>query len=105
VCSGIGSHLLESRARATLAIGPACGGRTGAVQALDEVIPDLLQLGHVGDVPRGAQEGMRGFAGLSRVGGIGGELCLEVRDLPAQLLPAEPLVAFDGRHLGALARW
>jgi hypothetical protein len=103
VCRGVGSHLLEPGARATLAIGPTRGGRTGAVEALDQVVTDLLQLGHVWDVPLGAEEGMGGLAGLSRVGGIGGELCLEVRDLAAQLLPPEPLIALDGRHLGALA--
>src|SRR5215211_3953503 len=73
----IGRHLLEPGAGATLAIAPALGGRAGAVEALDQVVADLLELGHAGHVPLGPKERMGGLAGLSRVRRVGGELSLE----------------------------
>jgi hypothetical protein len=100
VRAGIGRHLLEPRAGARLAVCAASRSRASAVEPLDQVVADLLQLGHVGDVALGAKEGMRRLAGLSRVGGISGELRLEVRDLAAKLLASDSLVGLDGRHLG-----
>jgi hypothetical protein len=100
VRGGIGRHLLESPAGAALTVGPAGRGCASAVKTLDQVVADLLQLGHVGHVSLGAEEGMRRLAGLPRVGGIRGELRLEVGDLPAKLLAPEPLIGLDGRHLG-----
>jgi hypothetical protein len=96
----VGRHLLESPAGAALAVGPAGRGRPSAVETLDQIVADLLQLGHVRDVSLGAEEGMRRLAGLPRVGGIRGELRLEVGDLAAKLLAPEPLVGLDRRHLG-----
>jgi len=104
VGGGIGSHLLEPRPGAPLVLGSPSLRGAGAIEALDQVVANLLQLGHVGHVPLGAEKGMCGFPGLSRIGGICRELCLEVGDLTAELLAPEPLVGFDGRHLGLARR-
>lgn len=97
---GIGGHLLERRAGPALALAAALGGGTGALQPIDQVVADRLELGHVGDVALRAKQRMGGLAGLSRVARIGGELGLQPRDLAAQLPPAEPLVSLDVGHLG-----
>ena len=97
---GIGRHLLEPSARAALAVGPASLGGTSAVEALDQVVANLLQLGHVGHVSLGAEEGVCRLARLTRVGRIGGELRLEAGDLAAKLLAPDSFVGLDGRHAG-----
>jgi hypothetical protein len=100
VRGGIGRHVLEPVAGAALAVAAPLGDRPGALQALDQVVPDLLQLGHVRHVALRPQQGVRRLAGLSRIGRIGGELRLQTRDLTAELPAAKALVAGDVGDLG-----
>jgi hypothetical protein len=104
VRGGIRRHLLEPPAGAVVAVSAASSRRSSTVEALDQVVADLLQLGHVGHVSLGAEEGMGGLAGLSRIGRVCGELRLEVRDLAAKLPAPEPLVGLDRRHLAVRRR-
>jgi hypothetical protein len=101
VGSWVGRHLLEPRAGTPLHVSPPLGRRAGAVEALDQVVADLLELGHVRDVALGTKQRMRGLTGLAGIAGIGGELRLEARDLAAKLPPSEPLVGLDIGNLGA----
>jgi hypothetical protein len=100
VSTWIGRHLLEPRARPPLSLAAAIGGRPRPVEALDQVVADLLELGHVGDVALRAKEGMGGLAGLAGIARVGGELSLEMRDLAAELLAADAFVGRDLRHTG-----
>jgi hypothetical protein len=96
----IGRHLLEPGPGAALARASSLGGFAGALEALDQVVADALELGHVGDVALGPKQGMGGLTRLARVRRIGRELSLQARDLAAKLLTAEPLVALHRRHVG-----
>jgi hypothetical protein len=48
-------HLLEAPASATLAVAAPLRSRAGAVEALDQVVADPLELDHVGHVALGAK--------------------------------------------------
>jgi hypothetical protein len=96
----IGGHLLEPGASPALMTGPLGLGGAGAVETLDQIVPDRLELGHVRHVALGAEQGVRRFPGLSGVGRVRGELCLEVRDLAPELPAAEAFVALDTGRLG-----
>jgi hypothetical protein len=105
VRGGVGGHLLEPGAGATLTTSPLGLGGAGTVETLDQIVADRLELGHVRHVALGSKERMGGLPGLAGVGRVGGELRREVRDLATQLPAAEPLVALGREHLGpGLAR-
>jgi hypothetical protein len=93
VRGGVRGHLLEPGAGAALAVAAAGRGNAGPLQTLDQVVANLLELRHVGHMPLRPQQRMGWLAGLSRVGGIGGELGLELGDLAAKLPAPQPLVA------------
>ncbi len=98
---GIGRHLLEPRPRPPLPLAASLRGSAGPVQALDQLVADPFQLGHVGDVTLWAKQGMGRLAWLAGVARVGGELRLQAGDLAPELLPPGPLV---GGHLGYLRR-
>jgi hypothetical protein len=105
VGSRIGRHVLEPAACAALTGAAALGSRPGALQPFDQVVPDLLELGHVRHVALRAQEGVGWLAGLSRIARIGGELRLQARDLATELPAAEALIARDLRDVGCGGGW
>jgi hypothetical protein len=84
----IADHLLQAGASAALPLAAALGNLTGLLQPLYQLIPNLLQLRHVGDVAFGAEQRVGRLAGLPGLRGVGGELRLEAGDLAAQLAPA-----------------
>jgi hypothetical protein len=93
-------HLLEPRPSAALHVAAALGRGASAVETLDQVVADLLELGHVRDVALGTKQGMGGLTGLAGITGVGRQLRLEARDLAAELPAAEPLVGRDVGNLG-----
>src|SRR4051794_3410568 len=95
----ISRHLLEPSAGAPLLIASPLRRCPGAVQALDQVVADSLELGHVRDVPLGAKQRMSGLAGLARVGRIRGQLRFEPGDLTSKLLATRTLVGCDVGNL------
>ena len=97
MCRRIGRHPLEPRSRPSLFLAPVLRGGAGAIETRDQVVADPLELGHVRDMTLRPEQGMGGLAGLAGVARVGGELCLETGDLPAELLPAHSLV---GRAVG-----
>jgi hypothetical protein len=103
VRGGIGRHLLEPRACPQLALPAALGRRARPIQALDQVVADLFELGHVRYVALGAKQGVGGLPGLARVARVGGQMRLEAGDLAAELLATHSLVGRDLGHLGL--RW
>src|SRR4051794_35130114 len=96
----ISRHLLEPSAGAPLLIASPLRRGPGAVQALDQVVADSLELGHVRDVALGAKQRMSGLAGLARIGGVRGQLRFEPGDLTSKLLATRALVGRDIRNLG-----
>jgi hypothetical protein len=95
VSGGVGRHLLEPRAGAALTLAASLRRRPRSVEPLDQVVADLLELGHVRDVALRAKQWMGGLARLAGVAGVGGQLRLETGDLAAELLPADALVGDD----------
>lgn len=85
---GIGEHRLEPLAGGTLALALVLRSHAGALEALDEVVAQPLQVGQSDYAP---------LAGRTRRGsglcGVGGKAPLEARDLIAQRLPCGALVA------------
>jgi hypothetical protein len=95
----IADHLLHAGAGAALPLAAALSSLAGLLQPFHQVVSDRLQLLHVGDVPLRAQQRVGGLARLAGVCGVGGKMGLEAGDLPAQLAPAQALVALDSGKL------
>jgi hypothetical protein len=52
--SGVAEHLVAARPGAALLKATLLGQRTRRLEPLDQLVPYLLELGQVGDVPLGA---------------------------------------------------
>jgi hypothetical protein len=66
----VGRHLLEPLPCAALRVAAALRHRARSVETLDQIVADLLELGHVRDVALGAKQRMGGLAGLAGIGGV-----------------------------------
>jgi hypothetical protein len=107
VCGGVLDHALELPARRVLLAATPLDTCPNPLQAIEQLIPDRLQLTDIGD-PRGrSPEWLRRSLcdpSLGRLYRVGGELRLKAGDLSTQCSPRRSRRLFRGA-LCARVRW